>query len=265
MKNSLSYKLYLSLLKYGSILNVLGTVKSKDIILCYHDLGSNVWDFSVDKSEFEVQMNLLQKKYNIVGISDLLNKQHKNTKPNAAVSFDDGYESVYKIAYPVLKKIGAAGTVFVIGSSKSNPNMSLKLLSIEQIKELHKNGWEIGWHTNKHVSSVNESKDSLYMDLKISKSAYEKKLGLKLNYFAYPFGKYNKNVETIVKKAGFLGAFTVDGDAIDLAKGIYRLSRVTVSKSITKQHFENLITPIGLKINHFFTNGWKYADYFLKR
>lgn len=81
-----------------------------------------------------------------------------------SITFDDGREDNYSIAYPVLKKYGFSATVFcttgfVDGTweKKDDWYSAEQALSVDQLVELQKNGWEIALHGDKHVTESNDT------------------------------------------------------------------------------------------------------------
>ncbi len=92
-------------------------------VLLYHHIepgadGSNGSIISLER--FEEHMKALKENgYNAITCSDLISYAENGTKlPNKPIliTFDDGYQSNYEYAYPILKKYGLKGTIFVIGS-----------------------------------------------------------------------------------------------------------------------------------------------------
>lgn len=82
------------------------------------------------------------------------------------LTFDDGREDNYLNAFPIMKENGLTGTIFIttgyIDGTWKKPDSwksAEKPLSIDQIKILKSNGWEIGLHGDKHITEIN---DTLY-------------------------------------------------------------------------------------------------------
>ena len=92
--------------------------KKKLFILIYHRVLDEP-DFmrpgEVDKIKFAWQMELLSKYFNVLSMSDALEKIQKNTLPPRAVciTFDDGYADNYHNALPILKNNQLTATFFI--------------------------------------------------------------------------------------------------------------------------------------------------------
>ncbi len=248
------------------VLRVIGKLKARKApcILCYHSISNDKWNFSLAPKSFERQIRLLSQTRKIVSLKEILSTDGTSLIDKIAITFDDGYQDIYKNALPILKKYAIPAAVFVIGDSKLVNRMQLgnnkKLLGDDQIKRLKKKGWEIGFHSKTHRNLNNLSEDNLKDEIIQGKKDLEKRLGFKINYFAYPNGFYSAKIINAVRKAGFKAAFTVDGGRVIKSDFPYKVDRVTVSKYIPLKNFVSLISDLGLIFNRFFTQALKVKD-----
>lgn len=111
--------------------------------------------------------------------------------PSAMITFafDDGCQSTYDKAFPILEKYSYPATAFIITSFVGESGY----MTIEQILDLADNGWEIGSHTVSHADLTEISDDQLNYELLESKK-YLEIFGLKVENFSSPYGKYDKRV-----------------------------------------------------------------------
>ena len=84
----------------------------------YHRIAqptSDVWEISVSKENFETQLSILKKKYNVISLDELVRAIDTRTVPNksVAITFDDGYLDNYLVAKPILEKYQLPATFFV--------------------------------------------------------------------------------------------------------------------------------------------------------
>lgn len=79
----------------------------------------------------------------------------------ASLRFDDGFESVYTLAFPVMRDLGVPGTVYPIWERVGQPGY----LTAAQLEELRGAGWEIGSHTRTHAALVDLTPPSLTREL----------------------------------------------------------------------------------------------------
>lgn len=243
------------------ILNMLGLVQSgawinsnsriSSCILCYHSISKDYWEFSVDPLEFKKQIKFLSQTKKVKSLEEIINDKQINS---VAITFDDGYDDIFKKALPILKKHGLKAAVFVTCDGKTVDRIELgnnkKLLNLDQIKKLHIEGWEIGFHskTHKDLSKLNEQE--LKKEVIEGKNQLEKQLGFKLRYFSFPKGKYSKKIIKTVMEAGFQAAFTLGGGPVNVGRDSFKFNRIIVSKFITLKEFEALLTKSGLMFNN---------------
>ncbi|MGB9681236.1 MAG: polysaccharide deacetylase family protein [Minisyncoccia bacterium] len=121
--------------------------------------------------------------------------QEKMPEAIVTICFDDGYRSTYEIAYPILKQYGYPATLFVIPKAVGEEGY----MTLNQLRILSNNGWEIGSHTYSHQKLTTLPASEVERELKRSKEWLEER-GLKVYSFAYPYGAYNESVIEKVKK-----------------------------------------------------------------
>ncbi|HBV88969.1 MAG TPA: xylanase [Desulfosporosinus sp.] len=196
-------------------------------VLYYHSVlleeGNKV---RMPPDQFEAQMIYLRDKgYESVSLGQLYQALYKGgdlpAKP-VVITFDDGYEDNYTIAFPILKKYGFTASVFVVSSYINGEGF----MSEPQLKELIANGWEIEGHTVSHPYLTQMDKHTVINELKHSKEQLEKVLGQPVNFFAYPYGDYNVDVAQAVKDTGYLMAFTTERGWVNPNLDEWHLQRV---------------------------------------
>lgn len=74
-----------------------------------------------------------------------------------------------------------------------------------------------------------------------SKEALEKGLGLPVRYFCYPYGNYNKVVTKMVKQCGYEAATTTNPGLVHFSDDIYTLKRVCVSGQMSHEKFKKKV------------------------
>jgi peptidoglycan/xylan/chitin deacetylase (PgdA/CDA1 family) len=146
------------------------------------------------------------------------------------ITFDDGQESFYKYAYPLLLKYNFKAVLSVIGkytedfSKTDDHNIAYSHVTYNEIEEMIGSGLvEIGNHsynfhsnsgsgrsgvTKMQGESYEDYEIALKKDINIFNEKFEKNLNYKPNIFTYPFGRYTDETEKIIKDSGFLVAFT---------------------------------------------------------
>lgn len=171
------------------------------IVLCYHSFNSE-GGHSLSFDEFKEQIQLMQKQgFKLTPVSKAI------TTEDIGLTFDDGDKSVYKLAYPFLKKKGIKGTLFV-----STAYIGKKgFLSWQELKNMYKSGWEVQSHGVLHPhlykrypsETEKEYEKRIGQEIYQSKKKIESKLKQKVDYFAYPYGMGNELIRKIGKKIGY--------------------------------------------------------------
>jgi peptidoglycan/xylan/chitin deacetylase (PgdA/CDA1 family) len=116
-------------------------------------------------------------------------------EPLISVTFDDGYESVYKEAMPLLHKYGIRTTQYVLGGTSDNR----EYVSWEQIKRMQESGHEIACHTMSHPDLTSLDLTNLEYEVGQCKTELTKRFGTVPN-FASPYGAANDKTISVIKK-----------------------------------------------------------------
>jgi len=185
-------------------------------ILCYHRVGNGTSKMDIAPAKLEAQLEWLADNGRpVVRLSDLAAfLAGKRALPPGAVviTFDDGYESVYRNALPLLRKWDVPATLFVytdfIGSRDG--------LSWAQLVEMQRSGLvDIQAHSKSHsnLTELDGSRARLDTELRQPRTVIERSLataGAKVRYFAYPYGDANEVVLDAMQRAGYEIGVTVD-------------------------------------------------------
>lgn len=195
-------------------------------VLMYHHLSEKAmpqFPWVLSAVQFEDQMKLLgQEGFHVITMEQYREFMLNNgSVPDNAVllTFDDGYESFYKIAFPILKKYGYTAVNFVIVSTIDHPDRrSVPKLTWEQMREMKRSGMGFYNHTyNLHHYAIvdaeggkrpaassliyindenrNELNDEYYrrvmLDLARAERRLKEELGNTYSAIAFPYGSYN--------------------------------------------------------------------------
>ncbi len=134
-----------------------------------------------------------------------------------AVTFDDGFESFYRAAFPILQEMDIPAAVFVpfdyIGKTNkwdyTGRLREVSHLTAEQIKMVSDTGIEIGSHGLSHISLKGLSNRLLRLELKKSKKGLEDITGREIKFISYPFGRFNENVERCALEVEYSRGFSL--------------------------------------------------------
>src|SRR3989344_6607216 len=270
MATPLSLNVFQWLMKLAQAYNQVlpdGRWALPDLILCYHDIGFDAWEFTVRPRDFARQISLLKEKFQVVGLPELLSAPGRAGLPRVAITFDDGYLGVYRYAFPILKKHHITAATFITSGHSLNPKTPLpgKFLSTGQIKSLSRSGWQVGYHSHSHPDLTKLSTRALSQELNLHKIRLENRLGLKFTHFAFPYGAYNLSTLDAAFASGWPYLFTVDGGPAFTSQTPHLFHRVTISRLITVPLFVTLLTPAGITLNHLFTRVLRAKDRLFSR
>ncbi|MGM9539628.1 polysaccharide deacetylase family protein [Anaerovibrio sp.] len=199
------------------------------MVLNYHKVVDEHMSLSVPLADFEQHMRWLQE-YGYTSITprelyDFIVDGRELPEKPVLITFDDGYKDNYTNAYPIMKKYGFKGTIFVVTGFLGVYD---NYLTWEQAKELTENGFSIESHTHNHKSMTEASDDDISKELAKSRDTIREKLGVEADFIAYPTGTYNLHIAELVKEAGYKGAFTIKYDNASRDSNVYAIERVPV-------------------------------------
>ena len=209
-------------------------------ILMYHAVhvmdpseASNA-NLIVDPDLFETQIKALANAgYYFLTPEEAYKAFTENALPAKKVvwlTFDDGNEDFYTIAYPILKKYKAKATNNVITGFVKKGNAGN--LTVKQMKEMMAHGMSFQSHTVNHPDLSATDKATQKVELTDSIDFLENKLNTKVNTIAYPSGRYNQTTLDLAKKSYKLGLTTNEGLA-SAKDGLLSLNRVRILPTTT--------------------------------
>ncbi|GLI08505.1 polysaccharide deacetylase [Paenibacillus tyrfis] len=219
--------------------------ENKVIVLLYHDVqepdaAGMPRLLTVTPHQFEAHLKALKDhSYQVISMEEYVRfaRQGKPVPPNAVVlTFDDGYESFYTRAYPILQKHGVPASNFVIGAPTDTRDPKKgQYLTWNQMRELILAGHGIYSHTydshcmvdtapegpeqpalthpaylaqSKRPESAEEFRKRIRSDLTLMNERLRTELGDRSKLLAFPYGAYNKETLQAAEEAGIELLFT---------------------------------------------------------
>ncbi len=179
-------------------------------VLTFHDLDERPSVISFSPSLFRNGMSNLTergfRKLALRQVADRLVQEGAFPERSFAVTFDDGYRSVYEEAFPVLQAHSIPATVFLLVGKERSRNLDSPLPSFQgrtmlawkEIREMHRFGIDFGAHTLSHADLTRLPLERVQAEVCDGKSVIEDMLGAEVSCFAYPFGRYNSETRRVV-------------------------------------------------------------------
>jgi peptidoglycan/xylan/chitin deacetylase (PgdA/CDA1 family) len=220
-------------------------------VLSYYRLSKNKPSkTAITQDDFKAQMKYLKDNgYHVITLNQLLgflDYREQIPEKSVAITFDDGWISIYDIAFPILKEYGFPATIFIytdfVGGGKA--------MSWKHIKELSQAGFDIQCQTKTHRNltvlknkeSFKQYFNSLEMEISYPKKLIETKLNKECNCLAYPYGKTNNLVIAMLKKHGYRAAFTVDNKSNPFFIDKYKIGRSAIYGKYDIEKFKNKLS-----------------------
>ena len=234
--------LFSKLFYYSGIFNILKKVNlsNNKFILMFHGVSKSKSNSlnqhlqpHLDIKQFENIIKMLNENYCFLKPDEIFN----NKKKGILLTFDDGFQNNYNNVIPILNSYNIPGLFFISTQHVIEPNnwlsfikqnmkkymvnkdilsADLKIdyfngLTKDQIIKMANNPLHtIGSHTVTHPDLTKLSVTNIDYELINSKNYLENITNKPIEYFAYPYGNYNKIVIENVKKAGYKAAFGID-------------------------------------------------------
>jgi peptidoglycan/xylan/chitin deacetylase (PgdA/CDA1 family) len=145
----------------------------------------------------------------------------KESDRGIIVAFDDGEDTIYKYAFPILKRFNIRALVFLVVNYIGKDNLwdismtgkHFRHLTWDQIFEMKKWGIEFGSHTMSHRNLTLMSKQEVEYEIFESKNVLDQKIG-GCRSISYPFNRVNQRIVEAVSKAGYEFGFGGDGRSL---------------------------------------------------
>ncbi|MCI0696917.1 polysaccharide deacetylase family protein [candidate division KSB1 bacterium] len=188
-------------------------------VLLYHRVDTEAdrrWrPFCVSPENFAAQMRwLAEQGFSAIHLSQLLDYYRCGLpvppKP-FVITFDDGYFCNYSQAFPILRRHGFVATVFLIHNfvrrDAAAPREGREtFMAWPEILEMQEAGWEFHSHGLDHRRMTALSREELEREIGESKHHLAAKLGRPVEFFCYPWSKFNQSVQAVVRSFGYRGA-----------------------------------------------------------
>jgi peptidoglycan/xylan/chitin deacetylase (PgdA/CDA1 family) len=220
-------------------------------ILMYHVInsppaGAPFPGLYVTPEEFAEQMRALAAAgYRAVTQDQLWANWHEGTPLPAGkpivLSFDNGYQSQYTQALPVLRRLGWVGVenIQLTGLPPSQGG-----LSTAQVRGLVRAGWELDTQGISHADLTTLDAAELHSQVAAARGTIQRRYGVSVNWFCYPSGQYDATVLAAVRAAGYRGSTTVVPGWAQRGEDPYRLPRLRVLGGTSGQALVSQIAAI---------------------
>ena len=210
-------------------------IDSHGVILVYHHVSTDTPpSTSISPEDFRKHLDYLQQNnFSVIPLDQMLETlQTGGQLPEKAIAitFDDGYISIYDTAFPMLQSYGFPFTLFL--STGPIDRRQQSFMNWEQVKKMSEAGVIIANHMVEHPYMLDKGPGEseaqwigrLENELLAAEARIEQQTGQSHRYLAYPFGEFNADIKTMLGANGFIGlaqnsgAIGVNSDFLSLPR-----------------------------------------------
>jgi peptidoglycan/xylan/chitin deacetylase (PgdA/CDA1 family) len=224
-------------------------------ILTYHSLDSSRSVISTAPEKFRRQMkNLSDASFNVIKLRDLVKRIQENRElpaKSVVITFDDGFQSVYDLALPVLRDYGYSATVFLVTSFCGKNNRwngqpdsipSFDLLTWDQVSRMREQQMEFGVHTATHPDLTKLAGSRISEEIVDARRIVQEQTGEHEIAFAYPYGKKSSEASDLVG-SNFYAACSTQMDFATSDSDVHFLPRIDMYYFSNNDLFSKIGTP----------------------
>jgi len=232
---------------------LMQTVPSnRDVILIYHSVAGG--EMSTLLSAFEEQMSWLEEHAEVVSLDALLSVPKRGAgQLRVALTFDDGYRTLYDNVMPVLAKRSFPATVYLNtghireaehelsdGDAGHYPNEAF--LTWSEVASLSKHKWTIGSHGAQHLDLTRQDQSVIASQLAISKQIITERTGRPCEHFSYTWGRHNEVVRMAVAVAGYRTAVAGEHRPLGINENSFALPRLDIRREYALADFAAVVS-----------------------
>lgn len=249
-------------------------------IIGYHEITDHeralIPQYAIKSTQFAEQIQSLKKDgFNFISVDQLIKANqgsYKLPKKPLLLTVDDGYQSFYKYAYPIVKEQRVPVVLSVVGSWIETQGQQVSfgdqkiprndILTWAELKEMQDSGYvEIGNHsydlhrgilgnpqgnsepaaTTRLYSPESKSYESdqayatrIYNDLKKNNDVLKQHGIRSPRVMVWPYGQYNMKTVEIAKQLGMPITITLDDGGNNVKQSLSHLNRILVESDTTR-------------------------------
>ncbi|MEQ8313747.1 MAG: polysaccharide deacetylase family protein [Gammaproteobacteria bacterium] len=203
-------------LSTGSLAQENANNYSSGTVVAYHHVATDTPpSTTISPANFRRHLEYLRDNdFHVMPLNQMVEALRKGESiPDRAVAitFDDGYISIYETAFPMLQEFDMPFTLF-LSTGPIDQGLS-GYMNWDQIKEMSDAGVLIANHMVTHPYMLEREQgesesawlNKLRAELLEAESAIELHTGRSHRYLAYPYGEFNPAIKQMLAEEGFTG------------------------------------------------------------
>ena len=217
--------------------------RGRTLVLIYHAVHATLdaWKkqeaadrwYAVTADQFHKQMEHLSRAgYATSLLGEFL--AQKTPPKSVILTFDDGHESNFVVALPILQRFGFRADFFVTVANIGRPGF----MNWEQLRLLLDAGMSVQSHGLHHRDLTGIREDLLADELRTAKDRLECNLARPVKYFAIPGGFADRGVYLAARAAGYEA---ICNSEPGLARSGEVIARVGIMHSTSQTAFQGLV------------------------
>jgi peptidoglycan/xylan/chitin deacetylase (PgdA/CDA1 family) len=151
------------------------------------------------------------------------------------ISFDDGLESDYRVAFPLLAENGFVATFFINTAEAGKSGR----LGWPEMREMQQAGMSFQSHGHHHVDYSQASSQTSVQELRHSREMLEQNLGRRVDCFSAPYGLLSHRLIRAAREAGF--QFIFSSRSWPVRPGQSAAGRLAIYRDTTLGEFCSLV------------------------
>jgi len=203
-------------------------------VLMYHHVLPEAGFIASSVEQFEAQMRFLAENgWHTLTSEEFAAFKHREFVPpkkSVLITFDDGWRDNAVYAYPILKKYHLKATIFLVtewieqaSSSRRSDYAPLQHKACKQTAPLDPSKVILSWDEIEKIADVFDfhSHTHTHRDAYFSSCTWEEefarskeilktRLGIESRQLCWPRGRYDSNLVTLAKKAGYDILYTIE-------------------------------------------------------
>ena len=200
------------------LLMLLSTARAAEhgVIVLYHHVAEDTPpSTTISPADFRRHLEYLRdNEFNVMPLDIMLEalRQHQAIPDKSvAITFDDGYISIYEEAFPMLQSFGFPFTLFL--STQPIDDDQFGYMNWDQVREMANAGTVIANHMVNHPYMLDRLPDEtpdawiqrLRQELLSAENRIEENTGQSHRYLAYPYGEFDTDIKAMLDEEGFTG------------------------------------------------------------
>ena len=163
------------------------------------------------------------------------------------VTFDDGYESNYTLAYPALRRNGQKAVIFVAPEPDAYTRNLVAgidgFLTDEQMREMSDHGVSIQSHSLTHALLTDLADPEIERELVLSRERLAGVTGRPVLHLAIPRGGYSRTIRRIARETGYRTVCCNNKGSASGFSDLLALPRIVIERDMDEVQFARSLTP----------------------